>query len=125
MLLNFKKQFVPAILSGHKQHTIRAVRAAAPKAGEVCHCYTGLRQKGARLLGRWPCVKVEPIEIDFLPPIFLGNAGPVIRINGEALSLDECESLAKRDGFASLAEMMAFWEGRLPFSGTIIYWRFC
>lgn len=51
MLLGFKRRFVSAILSGSKCHTIRAKRTRPPRVGETLHCYTGLRQKGATLLG--------------------------------------------------------------------------
>lgn len=105
-------------------HTIRATRKNPEKVGNTMHLYTGLRQKGATLLFRAPCVTVEEIEIDDLPPIFLENAGPVIRVNGDALAIDECEALARRDGFADFAEMMKFWGGRLPFKGHIIHWNF-
>ncbi len=124
MLLGFKKQFVPFIESGTKTHTIRAKRKIAPKVGELCHCYTGLRQKGARLLGRWPCVRVEEIEIaggwEALSGEFFGD----VKINGDSLFEDERQQLAKRDGFESFAVMMEFWRGRLPFLGDIIHWEF-
>lgn len=77
------------------------------------HLYTGLRQKGARLLLRAPCIRVEPIYIDEQQHVFLGE---------EQLSSDECESMAVRDGFASFADMMTFWEGRLPFHGHVYHW---
>lgn len=121
-LYNFQQQFVPHILNGSKQHTIRAKRKNVERVGNTMHLYTGLRQKGARLLGRYPCVKVECIEIDDLPEIFLDKAGPVVRIDGQLLEHDECEQLARRDGFKSLAEMMDFWRGRLPFEGHILHW---
>lgn len=146
MLLGFgfKKRFVPHIVDGSKTHTIRDKPKRYPRrVGEICHCYTGLRQRGpiiqklasgqvvrqkikATLLGRWKCVKVETIEIEILPAVFLDQAGPVIRIAGEALSPDEADALAYRDGFRTggFAEMMAFWEGRLPFEGNIIHWKF-
>ncbi len=119
MLLGFKKQFVPFIESGAKTHTIRAKRKIAPKVGETCHCYTGLRQKGARLLGRWPCRKVDEIRIwqdlgeTHLPP----GRSPMIAnlvidreaeewpfnfqvtINGEDLDQSERDVLAWQDGF--------------------------
>lgn len=116
MLLNFQKRFADLVESEQKTHTIRAKRKRRPKVGEWCHCYTGLRQKGARVLGRFQCVKIQDIEIDDLPH-------PEIRIDGQTLELDECELLARRDGFESLAEMMEFWSGRLPFSGDIIHWN--
>lgn len=120
MLLGFKERFVPMILDGSKTHTIRAKRAIAPRVGETCHCYTGLRQKGALLLGRWECVRVEDIEIQ----------AHEIRIAGQALSPDERNMLAWADGFRSkgrhraFEEMMEFWDGRLPFQGDVIHWRY-
>lgn len=134
MLLGFKDRFAPKILSHEKRHTIRAKRKIAPRVGETCHLYTGLRQRGpiiqklasgqvvrqkvSRLLGRWPCVKVQDIKI--VEP--RGHA-PSIRIDGVWLLPDEREALAKSDGFASFAEMMEFWKGRLPFKGDIIHWN--
>jgi hypothetical protein len=112
-LYNFQKRFVPKILAGEKTHTIRAIRANPDKPGNTLHLYTGLRQKGAKLLMRVPCVKVEDILI---------TPGHVVRIGGEYLAGDECEALARRDGFDSFAEMMQFWDGRLPFQGQIIHW---
>lgn len=117
MLLNFKKQFVPFILDGSKTHTIRACRASDPKVGETLHCYTGLRQKGAQLLGRWPCVKVEEIRIN------VDRGSMSVRVDGVDLDAGERELLAQRDGFKSLAEMMLYWVDALPFSGLVIHWR--
>lgn len=119
MLLNFQKRFTARIESGDKTHTIRAKRKRAPKVGDICHCYTGLRQKGARLLGRWRCVKVEEITI-FRRSRYVFE----IRIDSAMLSGDEREALAIRDGFESFGDMMRFWEGRLPFFGDIIHWDF-
>lgn len=115
MLLNFQARFVPKIKAKLKRHTIRAKRARRPRVGETCHCYTGLRQKGAKLIGRWPCVKVQHIEIHTNPGIW-------IVIDDQKLSRDECELLARSDGFRDLAQMMEFWRGRLPFTGDIIHW---
>lgn len=113
-LYNFQPRFVPKILSGEKTHTIRAIRANPDKPQNTLHLYTGLRTKKAKLLMRVPCLKVENILI---------TPGHMIRIDGEYLSDDEREALARRDGFESFAEMMEFWEGRLPFLGHIIHWR--
>lgn len=113
-LYNFKAQFVPHVLNGSKTHTIRATRAHVDKPGNTVHLYTGLRQKGARLLMRATCTRVQEIRID-------GNG--FIFIDGVELDGDEVEQLAQRDGFASYHGMMQFWEGRLPFAGHIIHWR--
>ena len=123
-LYNFKKQFEAPILAGAKRHTIRAERAHSDRPGDVMHLYTGLRQRGARLLFRAPCVRVEDVSIeggwDGVSGDFLGE----VRVNGIRLDRDELEQLAKCDGFGSHAEMMEFWRGRLPFTGKIFHWDF-
>lgn len=115
-IYNFHKRFVPMILAGEKTHTIRAPRKHPDKPGKMCHLYTGLRQEGARLLMRRRCVKIEEITIADLRP-------PIIYINGEALSHSEEEAFARRDGFKDFADMLAFWNGRLPFEGHVIHWE--
>ena len=121
-LYNFKSRFEAPILDGTKKHTIRAKRTRPDKPGDTLHLYVGLRHAGARCLMRPTCTAVRDIEIEILPEIFLGYAGPVIRIDGEAISLDECECLARADGFNDFAEMMSFWDGQLPFKGDLIHW---
>lgn len=123
MILNFQPRFVSRILKGSKTHTIRGYRkdGKIPRVGETCHCYTGLRRKGARLLGRWECVKVETITIASNTPYDTYG----IWINGNILAADERIALAVRDGFPKgFDEMMEFWKGRLPFEGHVIHWRF-
>lgn len=122
-LYNFEPRFEPAIRSGRKQHTIRADRKYPDEPGDTMHGYVGLRHPGARLLFRWPCVKVERITIQhgpnrkFLPDDFR------VFVEGQRLDKTECEGLAYHDGFDSFAEMMSFWHGRLPFKGSIIHWK--
>src|SRR5262249_29422194 len=112
---NFQPRFVPFILDGRKQHTIRAYRRNfREQAGNVCHLYTGLRQPGARLLGRFFCTRVENIVI---------TPGRMVRVGGEWLEPSEYGRLARADGFESSAAMMDFWTGRLPFNGQIIHWQ--
>ena len=127
MLLGFKRRFAPFVEEGSKTHTIRGIRKNPPRAGEMCHCYVDPRQKTMRLLGRWPCVKVEEIRIEERrEPHHLF----VVWIDGEMLSGDEKNALAWRDGFRgrgqaeAFAEMMEFWAGRLPFRGNIIHWKY-
>lgn len=127
MLLGFRVEFEPYVKDGSKPHTIRARRKIRPRVGETCHCYVGLRTKGARLLGRWECVKVEEIRIRWT-----GRAGntPRVAVAGKRLNVRECNALAWRDGFRSrgrefaFAEMMKFFAGRLPFVGDLIHWRY-
>ena len=130
-LYNFQKRFVPLVLDGRKTHTIRAIRKNPDKPGNTLHLFTGLRTKKAKLLMRVPCVKVETIRIqDFAPG---QDAG--IWVDGIELSKDEREQLAVRDGFkptpikggaqfTAWFNMLEFWDGRLPFEGHIIHWRY-
>lgn len=67
---------------------------------------------------RATCTKVEEIEIGIT-----SDNGRVIRIDGIALDASERESLARLDGFKTFSEMMAFWDGRVPFKGHIVHWR--
>jgi len=116
-LYNFQPRFVPFIRAGTKKHTIRATRSVCDKPGDTMHLYTGLRQKGATLIARVPCVKVENILI---------TTGGWVRIDGLYLADDEREALARRDGFESFAAMLEFWrepKNRLPFRGKIFHWK--
>lgn len=150
MLLGFKKRFAPIVEEGSKTHTIRAKRKIRPRVGEICHCYTGLRQKGARLLGRWECVKVEPINI-----YECGDGRFSVWVGENELTPDEKDALAWRDGFrdqenAPFVQMMQYWinthgDGKrilvtrvnypagepvkgygkpLDFEGDLIHWRY-
>ena len=102
-LYNFKKRFVPMILAGTKTHTIRELRAHPDKPGNTLHLYTGLRQKGARLLMRVPCVKVEDITIHGANAHQL----PTIYIDGIELSRTETEAF--EIGRASCRERVSMW----------------
>jgi hypothetical protein len=99
-----------------------------------------------RLLGRWPCVKVEPITLDMTR---IGISYSLrVTISDQTLSLDEACQFAWRDGFrngktiggmptgdvlrASLDDMARFWiaSERLtdaldskPWHGQVIHWK--
>lgn len=126
-LYNFQLRFAEPILSGRKTHTIRAVRAHPDKPGNILYLYIGLRTKNAKLLMTSPCTKVQEIHIYEPSPqepwrrIHL--AAPTVEIDGIGLDRSEIELLARRDGFRDFDEMIAFWNGRLPFHGHIIHWR--
>lgn len=112
-IYNFHRRFAPPILKGTKTHAIRADRKYPDRPGDTLHLYTGLRQKGAKLLMRVRCTAVEKINIL--------DCGQIL-VEGDELAADEREHLAKRDGFRNYEEMMGFWRGRLPFQGQIIHW---
>ncbi len=124
MLLGFKRQFAPLVESGAKRHTIRGTSGREWKPGTRCDCYVDPRQKTMRLLGRWPCIRVEQITIDGGWEALSGEFFGDVKINGNSLLSDEREQLAHKDGFASFADMAEFWRGRLPFEGIIIHWDF-
>ncbi len=139
MLLGFKKQFADWVESGTKTHTIRAPRVIRPRVGETCHCYTGLRQKGARLLGRFPLVCVQQVVIWRIEGSRYG-VPLTIHIDGARLSDSEANDFFHRDGFRPEAytgnlrleaflypsiEMAAeFWKDReMPWTGDLIHWK--
>lgn len=115
-IYNFEAQFVPKLLAGEKTHTIRATRVHPDKPGNTLHLYTGLRHKGARLLMRVRCTRIETIEIN-------ANTTYMVSVDGVPLDYSEREQLAKRDGFLGWDNVLSFWEGRLPFKGHIIHWK--
>ena len=80
----------------------------------ILYLYTGLRQKGAQLLKRVRCTKIERIEID---------VDQSISIDGIYLSVDEEEALARLDGFRDFLDFCEFWDGRRPFKGQVIHWK--
>lgn len=126
-LYNFQKQFVFHILNGSKQHTIRGERKHADKPGDMMHLYTGLRQKGARLLMRVPCVLVEPISIEIRSMKANGfEYSAVCVFVGDRIMLSRSEAvrLALADGFMHWEAFVDFWCDRLPFSGHIYHWDF-
>ena len=125
MLIGFRRQLAPYVEEGSKTCTIRATRKIAPRAGEMCHCYVDARQKSMRLLGRWPCIAVQPVTID----------AAHITLDGHTLDEDERNALAWRDGFRpedstesapgeAYTLMFEFFRRRMPFEGTLIEWKF-
>lgn len=119
-MLNFKPRFVEPIRAGTKAHTIRADRKIPIKVGDNLYLYCGARQPGCfRILDEpVPCTMVETIEFS----LYRGPSVMTI-VGGLWLEEDEVERLAVADGFPNFAEMMKFWEGRLPFKGLIIHWK--
>lgn len=132
MLLGFRRRFAPFIEDGSKRHTMRPKRKRRPVVGETCHCYVDPRQKSMRLLGRWPCVKVEDVLI-----YQCGDGTLSMLIEGTEMSMDEKNYFAWADGFRSRGrhlaweELSEFWldahgksEESLEFEGDIIHWSY-
>jgi hypothetical protein len=124
-LYNFQLRFVPHIRSGRKKHTIRGRRKYPDSPGDIMHCFYGLRHPGATCVGRFPCVKREDIVVDTPYPdadVYL-PWDVTVAIAGIGLGADEKERLAYADGFEDFAEMVSFWNQRLPFEGHILHWK--
>lgn len=116
-VLMFMDRFAPLVRDGSKPHTIRGQRKRPIKAGD----WLSLRRWTGRAYGspqevlrEATCLSVEPITINALD----------IVLNGKALSDEQCEKIARGDGFADAREMVD-WFGKihgLSFSGTLICW---
>ena len=120
MLLGFQQRFEKKILAKEKRHTIRDKRKKPFKPGDRLDCYVNPRQKSMRLMGRWPCTRVQDIRITRRK----GKAQLAeIFIDSQWLTFDEREALARADGFPNFATMMQFWTSRLPFHGDMIHWN--
>jgi hypothetical protein len=131
---SFQLQFCEPVETGRKTHTIRGKRKHRPKPGQTFYGYYAMRTKQCRKLVQSPITRVQDIVIEDSGRRFQ-QVMPIVRdmrvfgiyprmiVDGEVLADDEMDCLAVRDGFRSLWDMMAFWDGRLPFNGDIIHWR--
>lgn len=137
MLIGFMAKFAAYVEQGSKTHTIRARRKDGQKVklGDTCHCYTGLRQKGSRLLGRWPCVRVQNIRIASQVRYRMDQAPLFIWIDEVLLTDDEAEAFMVRDGFRTgthpnfpaMTEARLHWGRTLEteaFEGDLIHWQY-
>jgi uncharacterized protein YqfB (UPF0267 family) len=130
-LYSFKPRFTPHIRSGRKKHTIRAKRKDGwvEKPGNTMYLYENVRTKNRVHIDDRECVRVEEIEIfDRFPNSVESQVRVIIIRDGDRveLSLDEKESLARKDGFDDFADMVRYWRAgdqELPFFGHIIYWK--
>lgn len=127
--LNFKPEFADDVEFGHKRRSIRAPRKDGrdPKPGDVLQLYTGMRQKGCRLLGKALCLRVRPVEIDYSGvtlegrKLYCGDA-PAYAGGVDPESYDS--DFARADGFGTFQDMREWFEKQhgLPFAGLLIEW---
>ena len=113
-VVNFSPKFAPLVESSAKRQTIRKLRKRPIKPGDTLRLYTGMRTKACRLLGEAVCADVASVSIyDELHGL---------RLRG--CIVDTREEFAAADGFASYAEMLAWFERThgLPFAGVVIRW---
>jgi hypothetical protein len=124
---SFKELFVPFILDGSKNQTIRTERKHQAKAGDNVYLYYAMRTKYCTFLMQAICKETLKILITRSGQVMIGE---------RLLTLDEKNFLAWQDGFrpdGATAEnpfgafdlMLRWWRQthELPFKGEIIYWH--
>lgn len=122
---NFQARFADAVESGAKRQTVRVVRKRTPRVGETAHLFTGLRQPGARVLGRHPITDVRPIFIDTFGVVTLAEAtDPDAVYHGRQLADERLQPFVEADGFETIEEFLDWIEDAhgLPFQGHVTYW---
>ncbi len=115
----FEPRFVDAIRNGSKTQTIRPVPKRRPAPGD----FLSLR----RWSGRPYFSKMDHIglaQIVSVDDVQLSEFGG-IEINGKAIDPRLAGTFARKDGFASWADMLEFFDTHydLPFRGVLIRWE--
>ena len=116
--LNFKRQFAEAVANGTKRQTIRARGKRAWKVGDHLAIHVG-----GRVVGTATCCFVKDIILDTETPEILlrrnDGSGEFRRLNE-----DEMLELAKKDGFDTLSEFLAYYSHKYGsrISGQLILW---
>jgi len=102
-----------------KRQTIRRIGGTEYTAGDTLYLFINLRRDGTRKLGEVRCNYVRPVAM-YPDMVIVVGEGPVADV----------EAFAMADGFASYAEMVAWFrkkyrlpgtDGR-PFTGQLIKW---
>lgn len=129
-LLNFQKQFAPAVRAGldpefakaypsiyPKRQTIRKQRSLPFRPGDPLYLYTGLRNRSVTSLGEVQCKSVEPIYIMYEGDLY-------VEVDGGALRILELTEFVRSDGFGCIDDFRKFFERvhGLPFEGVLIKW---
>jgi len=117
---SFRPRFVPPILDGTKDQTIRAPRIRRhARPGEALQLYTGMRTRACRLIRRTICLAAMPCRLDWGGQIHFD-------VDGERMAPAEMDAFARRDGFADVDDMGRFWRAEHPdvvdFLGVAIRW---
>jgi hypothetical protein len=134
-LYNFQRPFVEKVREGiehperpdAKVQTVRSRREHRDAVGDTMHLYTGLRTAEVELLGRVPCVWTAEVEIYqhfSLQCLTIRERGRCWEWATDGMR----EQFAIRDGFASWAEMFAWFAethkiaGAKCFVGDVFAW---
>lgn len=128
MIIGFKEQFVPLILSGVKKHTIREDKHDRWSAGKLMNMSTGVRTKNYKEFAKKTCTGTQKISIQYydnkqrvrirIDDRFFGTAfydqGRI------SYYVSELEDLARNDGFDSIDDFFRWFDK--DFEGKIIHW---
>jgi hypothetical protein len=150
---SFKKQFVPAIQSGRKRQTIRALRRRHARPGEMLQLYCGMRTATCvKIVPDARCIGVDDVRFDLasmadaeVPATYaemrkmIDDRAFHLSINGIPLARADFDRFASDDGFeATLFDgdpaqpvspfdnMLLFWMwsyGAAVFNGVLIRWE--
>lgn len=118
-LLNFKKQFAPAVEDGSKRQTIRQHRKDGKRVqpGDTLKLYTGLRTRGARLL--------RTSQAEHVCSVQLNVSSRQLIIDGRLFDVTEKADFARADGFPSFSAMVDFFRDQYAietFEGYCVSW---
>ncbi|MFD1468532.1 hypothetical protein ACFQ48_09880 [Hymenobacter caeli] len=114
MVLGFNEAFIPAIVAGTKIHTIRSGQRW--RMGAVAQfCARAQQPDCYEFWGPWPIVRVQEVEL----------TATGLRIDGRPLGPAELLVLARADGFATAAALLAFFADQMPFHGQLLHWTDC
>lgn len=129
MILSFSlDSFVEKIKSGAKIHTIRRNVGGRWKVGNKIHFWKDNPRhitKKPYCFGEGIVINVIPIAIRYSRHVSSysypkGCKFVVTYINSKPLTIAECESLAKNDGFESFNEFLDWFDS--DFDGSVIFW---
>lgn len=120
-LINFKKQFAPAVENKTKWQTIRKPRKIPFNVGEKLQLYTGLRTKNCRKLHDAISLSIQNVEIEAWPRHGGGNYIKII-VDGETLNYPADLRFAKADGFDSLNDFATFFKSMNLEKYQLIKW---
>ena len=124
MVIGFKKQFVPKILDGTKEHTIREDATNRWKVGMTMHMATGVRTKGYNQFAKKTCIGIQNVEIRWRNPPADSLEGRSVKvfIDGKNISSHDeiLDTLVKKDGFTDRKEFFTWFSE--DFTGKILHW---
>ena len=118
---NFQKQFVGAVETWQKRHTIRRIgKRTHSKPGDRIQLYTGMRTRHCRKI-----INPDPTCLIRQPIIIEVSETRIDSIELGGKYIEKLDEFAKSDGFDDLAAMHEFWinfNGFGSFDGFLVGW---